>query len=133
MLRRRRAQQLAVEPFPRIDQVEKVQLRQQAKLEGGIAELHVEIDQAGFATDTFLVLGDADRELGQQRGRADAAVALDDADHLAVRRVRGRRVALDLIPDRRSDVSSSAISSGSGTTSCAPARTSARTSASGGS
>ncbi len=101
MLHRRCAQQFSVDASPRLDQVEEGELRPESKLEGGISELQVEIKEADLATDTFLVLGGADRELREQRGCADAPNALDGADHLAVRRVRGRRVAMDLIPDRQ--------------------------------
>ena len=48
---RRRAQQFAVEPRAGLDQVGERQLRPQAELEGGVAELDVEVDQAGFAAD----------------------------------------------------------------------------------
>ena len=49
MRRGRRAQQVAVDPRPGLDQVGERQAGPQAKLEGGVAELHVEVDQARFA------------------------------------------------------------------------------------
>ena len=49
MLGGRRPQQIAVEPRSGLEQVGQGQLGAQAELEGDIAELDVEVDQAGFA------------------------------------------------------------------------------------
>ena len=49
MLGRGRAQQVAVEPRSGLEQIGQRQLGLQAELEGDVAELDVEIDQAGFA------------------------------------------------------------------------------------
>ena len=134
MLGGRGPEQIAVEPRSGLEQVGQRQLRPQAELEGDIAELDVEIDQAGFALVPGLALGEPDRELADERGRADPADALDHADHLAVAdhgcRWPCAQAPRGLAP---SDVSRSSMLSGSGTTSWAPARTSERTSASGGS
>ena len=103
MIGGRRAQQVAVEPRARFEQVGKRQLRLQAELEGDIAELHVEVDQAGFAADApASLLREADRELAQQRRRADPADALDHADQLGrARRPRAWRACRMLVADRR--------------------------------
>ena len=51
-----RPKQIAVEPRSGLEQVGQRQLGAQAELEGDIAELDVEIDQAGFALAPGLAL-----------------------------------------------------------------------------
>src|SRR5438105_324006 len=55
----------------------------QAELEGYIAKLQVEVDQARVAVFSRLALHEADGELADQCGRANSTDALDDGDELA--------------------------------------------------
>ena len=75
-----RAHQFAVEALARSQNVADRQRRVQPELERGVAELDVEVDQAGLATRDRFAGGKARGELGQQRGRPDPPLALDDSN-----------------------------------------------------
>src|SRR3954453_2653592 len=66
MLGRCRPEQVAVEAGAGVEQVGEGQLRTHAELERDVAELHVEVDQAGFALVASLGLREPDRELTEQ-------------------------------------------------------------------
>ena len=92
----------------------------QSELEGDVAELNVEIDQAAFAAVRRFVAREADRELRQKRRGADPAVALDEADELRIGRVDLVRTAVNSSVSGAIEVSTSSKLSGNGMTSCAP-------------
>ena len=69
---RRGPEQVAVQPRASLDEFGKRQFRRQAQLEGGVAELDVEIDQAGLAALLGLLLRELDRQLRKQRRRSDS-------------------------------------------------------------
>ena len=84
MARQHRFQHGAVEPVPRVEQVLEADFRQLAQIEAGIAELQVEIGQAGRPAAEPRRGGKNAADLGQDGRRADTAPALDRADEPAL-------------------------------------------------
>src|SRR6185369_14851993 len=94
------SKQRAVEPVPGLEQVDQRQLWPQAELEGDVAELDVEVDQAGLAPAAGLIVREAQRELAGERGGTDTADALDDADQLGAAGIGRAPPVDDLVGDR---------------------------------
>ncbi len=102
MVGRGRAQQVAVEPRPGFEQIEQRQLRPQPELERDVAELHVEVDQAGFAAARRFVLREADRELACISAVAPTPpTLLMTVTSLALSACRSFATLADLVAERR--------------------------------
>ena len=99
MIGRRCPQQVAVDPSASVDQVGERQGGPEAELKRGIAELDIQIDEAGLTAVLGFMIAKPDPQLGQQRRRTNPADALDDADHFGRTGRRRLTIARDRVTD----------------------------------